>query len=102
MLKTGISGDGHKLEAYELAQIRTDFLYNAERKLREIKEMYSYVDPQELYLSNNFTTRQIQENLRYAAEKGQTKMRYPTRETAAKIENYSPTKDVEKSEEVFN
>lgn len=43
---------------------------------------------QETYLANNYTSRQIQENLRYAAEKGQTKMRYPTRETAAKIEGY--------------
>jgi len=41
------------------------------------------------YLSDNFTSRQIQENLRYAAEKGQKKMRYPTKETAAKIEGYS-------------
>lgn len=43
---------------------------------------------QEDYLIDNYTSRQIQENLRYAAEKGQTKMRYPTRETAAKIEGY--------------
>lgn len=41
------------------------------------------------YLSNNYTSKQIQENLRYAAENGKTKMRYPTRETAAKIEGYS-------------
>ncbi len=40
------------------------------------------------YLTDNYTSRQIQENLRYAAEKGQKKMRYPTRETAAKIEGY--------------
>ena len=40
------------------------------------------------YLADNYTSKQIQENLRYAAEKGQTKMRYPTRETAAKIEGY--------------
>ena len=43
---------------------------------------------QQDYLAENFTSRQIQENLRYAAEKGQTKMRYPTKETAAKIEGY--------------
>jgi len=44
------------------------------------------------YLKDNYTSRQIQENLRYAAEKGQTKMRYPTRETAAKIEGYSKSR----------
>jgi hypothetical protein len=43
---------------------------------------------QQDYLAENFTSHQIQENLRYAAEKGQAKMRYPTRETAAKIEGY--------------
>ena len=47
-----------------------------------------YSPEQADYLVNNYTSRQIQENLRYAAEKGQTKMRYPTKETAAKIEGY--------------
>lgn len=40
------------------------------------------------YMAKTYTQRQIQENLRYAAENGQTKMRYPTSETAAKIEGY--------------
>lgn len=40
------------------------------------------------HMTDTYTERQIQENLRYAAEQGQTKMRYPTRETAAKIEGY--------------
>lgn len=40
------------------------------------------------YLHDNYLQRQLQENLKYAAENGQTKMRYPTAETAAKIENY--------------
>ncbi len=47
---------------------------------------------QQDYLAENFTSRQIQENLRYAAEKGQTKMRYPTRDTAAKIEGYQKSR----------
>ena len=47
-----------------------------------------YVDAQGRHLAENYTSRQIQENLRIAAEKGQKKMRYPTRETAAKIEGY--------------
>lgn len=51
-----------------------------------------YSPEQADYLVNNYTSRQIQENLRYAAEKGQTKMRYPTRETAAKIEGYSKSR----------
>ena len=42
------------------------------------------------YLHDNYLQRQLQENLRYAAENGQTKMRYPTSETAVKIEGYTP------------
>ena len=40
------------------------------------------------HLAKNYLQRQLQENLRYAAENGQTKMRYPTSETAVKIEGY--------------
>ena len=49
---------------------------------------YNSKNSQLNHLIDNYTSRQIQENLRYAAEKGQKKMRYPTRETAAKIEGY--------------
>ncbi len=67
-----------------------------ERSGRKIQEIEATLDeiqkrklmPQADYLADNYTSRQIQENLRYAAEKGQKKMRYPTRETAAKIEGY--------------
>lgn len=40
------------------------------------------------HMADTYMERQIQENLKYAAEQGQNKMRYPTRETAAKIEGY--------------
>ena len=44
----------------------------------------------ENYMTKSYLNRQLQENLRYAAQRGQTKMRYPTPETAAKIEGYQP------------
>ena len=59
-----------------------------ENRLNNTKLSANSSDTQANYLADNFTSRQIQENLRYAAEKGQKKMRYPTRETAAKIEGY--------------
>ena len=63
--------------------------------VKEYKQRRSDATPsyqeQYSYLADNYTSRQIQENLRYAAEKGQKKMRYPTRETAAKIEGYPET-----------
>jgi len=51
----------------------------------------NYPEAQVKYLHDNYIKRQLQENLKYAAQQGQTKMRYPTRETAAKIEGYPVT-----------
>ena len=42
---------------------------------------------------NTYPIRQLQENLQYAAQQGQHKMRYPTPETAAKIEGYQKIKN---------
>ena len=63
------------------------------RLISEAKELWrnNYPTEQAKYLHDNYLQRQIQENLRYAAENGQTKMRYPTSETAAKIEGYQKT-----------
>lgn len=60
-------------------------------KLQDL-DLYSkqLQDPAIIHLQNNYLQRQLQENLRYAAEQGHTKMRYPTRESAVKIEGYTP------------
>ena len=50
-------------------------------------------DLQQEYLKDTYLERQLQENLLYAAENGHTKMRYPARETAAKIEGYQKVVD---------
>lgn len=42
---------------------------------------------------DTYPIRQLQENLQYAAKSGQHKMRYPTPETAAKIEGYQKIKN---------
>lgn len=52
------------------------------------------------HLKDNYVFRQIQENLRYAAENGQTKMRYPTLETAAKIEGYQKSTYIPESQQI--
>ena len=41
------------------------------------------------HMKDTYLQRQLQENLMYAAQHGQHKMRYPTPETAAKIEGYT-------------
>lgn len=67
-----------------LDDVKTWLAWELERN----KELASTNSAQAKYLSDNYTTKQIQENLKYAAEQGQTKMRYPTRETAATVEGY--------------
>lgn len=44
---------------------------------------------QKIFLGKNHQDRFLQENVAYAAKNGQTKMRIPTSETAAKIEGYT-------------
>ncbi len=43
------------------------------------------------YLQQNYLPRQLQENMLYASKNGYSRMRYPTRDTAIKIEGYEPT-----------
>ena len=60
------------------------------KSISEMDRLYKEISsPLTSYMQKSYTQRQIQENLKYAAEQGQTKMRYPTRETAAKIEDYT-------------
>lgn len=42
------------------------------------------------YLQENYLPRQLQENMLYASRNGYTRMRYPTRDTAIKVEGYEP------------
>jgi hypothetical protein len=44
---------------------------------------------QKEFLGKNYQERLLQENVAYAAEQGKSKMRYPTSETAAKIQGYT-------------
>ena len=64
--------------------------YNHNYKLlnRYFNWIFNKEFPQIKHLHNNYLQRQLQENLKYAAENGYTKMRYPTPETAVKIEGY--------------
>ena len=87
-LRTGINPDGSTMEPWGRRQIEQEFIPALEEKIKTQKAKLASTEPMQQYMIETFTERQIQENLKYAAEKGQTKMRYPTRETAAKIEGY--------------
>ena len=89
--------DGHKRLLAKMRANPSDYQEGSiERQIANIeyheailRQMYEDFNPQIKYLHDNYLQRQLQENLKYAAENGQTKMRYPTPETAAKIEGYS-------------
>jgi hypothetical protein len=49
---------------------------------------------QKMYLGKGHQERLLQENIKYAVEKGMTKMRYPTRETAYKVQDYKTLENV--------
>ena len=107
--KQGLKPDGTPIqydwERRDLADIikRQEDAVNVQRtryiKYDKIIHPEKYI--QETYLQQNYPIRQMQENLKFAAEKGQTRMRYPTRETAAKIEGYSPIRTPPTEEEQF-
>ena len=63
----------------------------------KLAELTSYLkqfepDPIQANMVKTYLNRQLQENLKYAAQNGQSKMRYPTPESAAKIEGYNKQK----------
>lgn len=95
-LKEGIRPDGQKIQyKWEIDQIsdliaseRNRLEHNAYMKQQLEQILYPEKYVQENYLKQNYLQRQLQENMKFAAENNQTRMRYPTPETAAKIEGY--------------
>lgn len=96
-LEKGLAPDGHKIQyEWERKDIE-EIIKNIEKHLSRNNARAARFDAilhpekyiQENHLKQNYLQRQLQENLRYAAENKYTKMRYPTSETAAKIEGYT-------------
>ena len=95
-LEKGLAPDGHKIQyEWERRDIE-EIIKNIEKQLSRNNARAARFDAilhpekyiQENHLKQNYLQRQLQENLRYAAENKYTKIRYPTSETAAKIEGY--------------
>lgn len=88
MLETGYNDYGQKLADYDFRLIEEQWLPSEIYRLNKNKTLLE--DPtQKIYLIKNYLQKQLLENLRYAAENNHTIMRYPTPETAAKIEGFS-------------
>lgn len=87
MLETGYNDYGQKLADYDFRLIEEQWLPSEIYRLNKNKALLE--DPtQKIYLIKNYLQKQLLENLRYAAESNHTIMRYPTPETAAKIEGF--------------
>lgn len=88
MLKTGYNED-QKLDKYTLDDIKTTFIPHEQKILKSYQALANISSiKHQISLADNYLRKQLIENLRYAAENNHTIMRYPTPETAAKIEGF--------------
>lgn len=87
MLERGYNDYGQKLADYDFRLIEEQLLPSEINRLNKYKTLLD--DPtQKVYLIKNYLQKQLLENLKYAAENNHKIMRYPTPETAAKIEGF--------------
>ena len=90
----------NKAAPHRLSQLRKMIAQQKERGL-PIQETESRIPYQLQYkdisaehikhLQDTYLQKQLQENMLYASRRGFNKMRYPTRDTAIKVEGYEPT-----------
>ncbi len=94
--RKSISGDN--MDDYQIAQFEERLI----AKEKDIKfNRGDMANPeQKEFLGKAHQERLLQENIKYAVEQGKQKARYPTRETAAKIQSYSPVKKALSADEI--
>jgi len=88
--------NGHKRLLAKMEANPEDYVEGAIERQRKNIEYHESILSQMLEdnpiinrVHDNYLQRQLQENMLYGAERGKSLMRYPTPETAAKIEGYS-------------
>ena len=77
---------GHTIHENQIRQMRDMYNGKKQKFLLDKAELQNW--EQKAHLGKGHQERFLQENLKHAAEKGMKKMRYPTSETAAKIQGY--------------
>lgn len=107
MLQSGINQFGEPISQSGINEITNDFI----SPLRLWMRKYQYrLDPsawdQADYLLSDYERKQLQENMKLAAQRNFKSMRYPTEETAAKIEGFNNDRilidyDADKVDELF-
>ena len=89
-----------KAASHHISQLRKMIAQSKEKSLstQHIEErvplQQQYIDVPSWHikhLQSEYLPRQLQENMLYASKNGYSRMRYPTRDTAIKVEGYEPT-----------
>ena len=91
MLESGKNSAGEALQEWAKRDIE-GFIKEAKEWVKQSENVLAmYEQPKEelVYVENSQQRRQIQEAIRQAAENGQKKVRFPTRQSAALIEGYN-------------
>lgn len=96
--KNNILHNGNLVHDYEVQMAQN--MLNTEKRALALRENNIKNWEQKDFLGKNHPERLLQENMIYAAEQGKSKMRYPTSETAAKIQGYTP-KEILQDESVL-
>lgn len=86
MKEKGVDEAGLPVQQYQIKQFED--LVKSQESANNMKRGDIANFEQKRLLGNNHLERLFQENMDYAAKNGQNKLRYPTSETAAKIQGY--------------
>jgi hypothetical protein len=101
MKTEGVDEAGVPVQDYQIKQFED--LVEAQEKSNLFKKTEIENFSQKSLLDKNHQERYLQELVGYAAERGDVnKLRLPTKETAAKVQGYSPVSELNKSEEFIN
>ena len=80
--------DQYGNEIHQYAVDNLQHMVDSQKKLYEFKQANIKNWEQKMHFGKNHLERLLQENVVHAVEQGKTKMRYPTSETAVKIQGY--------------
>lgn len=86
MKEKGVDEAGLPVQQYQIKQFED--LVKGQESTNNMKRGDLANFEQKRLLGNTYLERLLQENMDYAAKNGQSKLRYPTSETAAKIQGY--------------
>lgn len=100
MKEKGRDNFGNPVQQYQIQQLEKIIKNNSEVTKMRKGTIANY--EQKKLLGDKHQERLLQENIAYAAKNGQTKVRYPTSETAVKVQGYKPVTTSQELIEDYN